>query len=321
MSTHLHTLWHRAYESTQGDNPFDRLRRASLQSAAEEFEISTDPSGISSTERTENSAIQLRLSDSRASNGEVAALEAGDFLQRIQRAVARLAKARRARLADVVRLSQSDFDVARLNVASASVGSWVVELKYPEVQEDSRFSEASTLWAEVGMVELIRALPEDDADEQSIESIGAASPVIRRAVADLISDRPESQPGISLSVCRKSGEFLRSTVTPQQASSLREKLAVVREERGVVRYRGRLDGLRTRRQIFYLELEGGREIHGYVDESLMPAVKSNLDREVEVELETFVLRAKSGKSSQRQYRLIRVGEEQTQLPVGTELSD
>ncbi|MEU5081809.1 MULTISPECIES: hypothetical protein [Streptomyces] len=321
MSTHLHALWLRAIESAQGDNPFDHLRRASLQAAAEDFGLFDEIQEVPTVTVREPVAIQVWLSDSRARNGEVAALEAGDFLKRIQRAVARLAKARRARLADVVRLSQVDFDVARLNVASASVGSWVVDLKYPEIDENSRLPDASTLWAEIGVVELVRALPEDDTDERSIDSINAASPVIRRAVADLISDRPEMQPGLSISVRRRSGEVLKSTITPQQASSLREKLAVVREERGVVRFHGRLDGLRTRRQIFYLELEGGREIHGYVDESLMPAVKNNLDREVEVELETFVLRARSGKSSQRQYRLIRVGEEQTQLPVGIELTE
>ncbi|MFD8275608.1 hypothetical protein [Streptomyces flaveolus] len=308
-------------ESAQGDDQFSRLRRASLQAAAEKFGISSAYEEIPVVVEKETTAIQVRLSDPRASNGEVAALEAGDFLQRIQRAVARLAKARRARLADVVRLNQTDFDVARLNVASASVGSWVVDLKYPRHEEDSRLPDSSTLWAEIGVVELIRALPEDDADDQSIESIGAASPVIRRAVADLISDRPELQPDLSLSVRRMSGEVLKSTITPRQAAFLREKLAVVREERGIVRYRGRLDGLRTRRQIFYLELEDGREIHGYVDESLMPAVKENLDREVEVEMETFVLRARSGKASQKQYRLIRVGEEQTQIPVGVELPE
>ncbi|WP_399939900.1 hypothetical protein ACGH52_15540 [Streptomyces sp. BBFR25] len=320
MSTHLETLWLRAMESAQGDDQFSRLRRASLQAAAEKFGITSALEELGAT-GTEGTAIQVRLSDPHASNGEVAALEAGDFLQRIQRAVARLAKARRARLADVVRLNQTDFDVARLNVASASVGSWVVDLKYPQLDEGSRSPQSSTLWAEIGVVELIRALPEDDADDRSIESIGAASPVIRRAVADLISDRPELQPDLSLSVRRRSGEVLKSTITPRQASSLRERLAVVREERGIVRYRGRLDGLRTRRQIFYLELEDSREIHGYVDESLMPAVKENLDRVVEVEMETFVLRARSGKASQKQYRLIRVGAEQTQLPVGAELSE
>lgn len=299
-------------EATQGDDQFSLLRRASLQAAAAKYDIAAP------APESMPAAVQVRLSDCSSPGSEVAALEAGDFLQRIQRAVARLAKARRARLADVARLTQLDFDVARLNVASASVGSWVVNLKYPSLDADSTASPLSTLWAEVGVVELIRALPENDTDDESIDSIGAASPVIRRAVADLISEHPESQPSLSISVRRFTGETLQSTVTPQQASFLREKLAVAREERGILRLRGRLDGLRTRRQIFYLEIEGGREIHGYVDESLMPAVKSNLDEEVEVELETFVIRARSGKASQKQYRLIRVGEEQTHLPVGDE---
>ncbi|MER5896959.1 hypothetical protein [Streptomyces sp. NPDC001876] len=310
MSTHLHDLWHNAMNSVQGDDNFARLRRASLQAAAEKFGIS------SAIEERPAAEIQFYLHDLNSAGGEVAALEAGDFLQRVQRAVARLAKARRSRLADVVRLTSLDFEIARLNVASAALGSWVVDLKFPPVEDSSTISDSSTAWAEIGIVELIRALPENDTDEQSIDSIGAASPVIRRAVADLITDQPATQPHLAISVRRFSGEVLKSTITPRQATSLRAKLDVAREERGIVRLSGRLDGLRTRRQIFYLEVEGGREIHGYVDESLMPAVRENLDREVEVELESFVIRAKSGKSTQRQYRLIRVGGEQSQLPVG-----
>ncbi|MFJ8697547.1 hypothetical protein [Streptomyces roseolilacinus] len=315
MSTHLHTLWQRAMDSAAGDDPFSRLRRSSLEVAASDFGISVPP-------EAKSAAVQLRLSDASSDTGAVAALEAGDFLRRVQRAVARLAKARRARLADVVRLTSVDFDLARLNVAAASVGSWVVDLSYPVVEGSSRASAFSTLWTEVGVVELIRALPEDDGDDQSIESIDAASPVIRRAVADLVAKASDERPelSLSLSVRRISGEVLRSSVTPRQASILRERLAVAREERGIVRVRGRLDGLRTRRQIFYLEVAEGREIHGFVDESLMPAVKENLDHEVEVELETFVMRARSGKASQKQYRLIRVGKQQSQLPAGDDVT-
>ncbi|MET7764916.1 hypothetical protein ABZS71_23935 [Streptomyces sp. NPDC005393] len=315
MSTHLHTLWQRAMDSAAGDDPFSRLRRSSLEVAASDFGISTSPE-----EKT--AAVQLLLSDASSDTGAVSALEAGDFLRRVQRAVARLAKARRARLADVARLTSFDFDLARLNVASASVGSWVVDLSYPVAEGSSRESAFSTLWTEIGVVELIRALPEDDVDDQSIESIDAASPVIRRAVADLVSRVSDERPelSLSLSVRRISGEVLRSSVTPRQASILRERLAVTREERGIVRVRGRLDGLRTRRQIFYLEVAEGREIHGFVDESLMPAVRENLGHEVEVELETFVMRARSGKASQKQYRLIRVGKQQSQLPAGDDVT-
>ncbi|WP_143674042.1 hypothetical protein [Streptomyces sp. or3] len=315
MSTHLHSLWQRAMDSAAGDDPFSRLRRSSLEVAASDFDIPLTP-------EVRTAAVQLRLSDeSSDASGAVAALEASDFLRRVQRAVARLAKARRSRLADVVRLTSGDFDLARLNVATASLGSWVVDLSYPVVEEDSPASASSTLWTEIGVVELIRALPEDDGDDQSIDSIDAASPVIRRAVSDLVSKVSDKRPelSLSLSVRRTSGEVLRSSVTPRQASILREKLAVAREERGIIRVRGRLDGLRTRRQIFYLEVSEGREIHGFVDESLMPAVRENLDHLVEVELETFVMRSRSGRASQRQYRLMRVGQQQSQLPAGDDV--
>ncbi|MET9128017.1 hypothetical protein [Streptomyces sp. NPDC004528] len=312
MSSRLQELLNNALGSVRGDDPFAHLRRSSLKAAAEKAGLEVTPPV---------SEIQLCLSDLNVSGGEVAATEAGDFLQRVQRAVARLAKARRLRLADVARLSQSDVDFARLNVAAASTGSWIVELKYMQPDDGDESAESSSTWSEVGVVELIRALPEDEEDERSIESISAASPVIRRAVADLIADRSESNMRVAISARRFSGELLSSVITPTQARALREELSAVREEREVIRLRGRLDGLRTRRQIFYFETEDGREIHGYVDESLMNAVKQNLDQEVEIAVESFFNRARSGRTTQRKYRLIQVGGEQTQIPVNLAIDE
>jgi len=63
------------------------------------------------------------------------------------------------------------------------------------------------------------------------------------------------------------------------------------------------------------------EIHGFVDESLVNTVKANLDEEVEVALESFVLRSAAGRRSQRRYRLIEVAGQQSQLPPASELDD
>ncbi|WP_262064144.1 hypothetical protein [Streptomyces sp. STR69] len=47
-----------------------------------------------------------------------------------------------------------------------------------------------------------------------------------------------------------------------------------------------------------------------MDESLANTVKANLDEEVEVALESFVLRSAAGRRSQRRYRLIEVAGQQ-----------
>ncbi|MGW6275510.1 hypothetical protein [Streptomyces sp. NPDC055060] len=154
-----------------------------------------------------------------------------------------------------------------------------------------------------------------------MDSLFSASPVVRRAVADLIFDMPNRSLDISLAVKRGTGENIVSSITAVQSESLRERLNIIREEREIIRMQGRLDGLRTRGQIFYFETPAGVEIHGVVDESLVNTVKAHLDEEVEVALESFVLRSAAGRRSQRRYRLIEVAGQQAQLPPASELDE
>jgi hypothetical protein len=317
VSNELRDKYLRALQATEGSDPLSRLARAGLQASALKF------SGLSLGEAATGPGLSFRLAD-RGNGGLISANEVGDFLQRLQRAVARLAKARRARLADVVKLLPLDFEVARLDVAASGAGSIVVDLR-PHAQtpdaEGGELPPGGVSWAEIGAVELARALPEGPEDDESMDSLFSASPVVRRAVNDLISKLPNPNLDISLTVKRGTGERIASTISVGQAEVLRERLDVIREEREVVRMRGRLDGLRTRRQIFYFETPAGAEIHGFVDESLVTVVKAHLDEEVDVALESFVLRTAAGRRSQRRYRLIEVAGQLSQLPPAGELDD
>ncbi|MFD3567393.1 hypothetical protein [Streptomyces sp. NPDC058667] len=317
MSNDLRDKYVRALQATEGTDPLSRLTRAGLQASAEKF------SGLGLLQAAAGPGFNFRLANPD-NGGLIAAHEVGDFLQRVQKAVARLAKARRVRRADVVRLQPLDLVAARLDVAASMAGSIIVDLRphVPAVEEsEGDLVPASVSWAEIGAVELVRALPEGPDDEASMDSLFSASPVMRRAVADLISDLPNPNLDISLAVQRGTGERISSVLSAGQAATLRERLGVIREEREIIRLQGRLDGLRTRRQIFYFEPPSGSEIHGFVDDSLVSVVKEHLDREVEVALESFVLRSAAGKRSQRRYRLIEVAGEQSQLPPGSELDE
>lgn len=318
MSNDLRDKYVRAFQTTEGNDPLSRLTRAGLQASAEKF------SGLGLLQTGAGSpGFNFRLANPD-SGGLIAAHEVGDFLQRVQKAVARLAKARRVRRADVVRLQPLDLAFARLDVAASAAGSIIVDLQphiavHEEGEDD--LAPAGVSWAEIGAVELVRALPESHDDEASMDSLLSASPVMRRAVADLIHDLPNPKLDISLAVRRGTGERISSVLSAGQAVTLRERLGVIREEREVIRLQGRLDGLRTRRQIFYLEPPTGSEIHGFVDDSLVSVVRDHLDQEVEVALESFVLRSLAGKRSQRRYRLIEVAGQQSQLPPGSELDE
>ncbi|MFD3798409.1 hypothetical protein [Streptomyces californicus] len=317
MSNDLRDMYARALQTTEGSDPLSRLTRSGLQAAAVKF------SGLGLLPSAAGPGLNFRLAEP-TSGGLISANEVGDFLQRVQKAVARLAKARRARLADVVKLLPLDLELARLDVAASSAGSILVDLQphAPAADEDpDGLASAAVSWAEIGAVELVRALPEGPEDDASMDSLFSASPVVRRAVADLIFKLPNPHLDISLAVQRGSGERIVSSLSAGQAETLRDRLNIIREEREIVRLQGRLDGLRTRRQIFYFETPAGAEIHGFVDESLVSIVKAHLDEEVEVALESFVLRSAAGKRSQRRYRLIEVAGQQSQLPPGSELDE
>jgi len=318
VSDDLRDKYVRALRTTEGSDPLSLLARAGLQASAVKF------SGLGLLPVAAGPGLNFRLADSD-NGGLIAAHEVGDFLQRVQKAVARLAKARRARLADVIRLQPLDLEVARLDVAASAAGSVIVDLK-PHTpttvgEDQGELAPAGVSWAEIGAVELVRALPEGPDDDASMDSLFSASPVMRRAVADLISNLPNPGLDISLAVRRGTGERITSVLSVGQAAMLRERLGVIREEREIVRMQGRLDGLRTRRQIFYFEPPSGAEIHGFVDDSLVGVVRDHLDQEVEVALESFVLRSAAGKRSQRRYRLIEVAGQQSQLPPGSELDE
>lgn len=317
MSNDLRDTYVRALRTTEGGDPLSRLARAGLQASAEKF------SGLGLLESAPGPGLNFRLANPE-NGGLIAASEVGDFLQRVQKAVARLAKARRARVADVVKLLPLDFEVARLDVAASTAGSIIVDLQphVSAVDDDrDRLAPAGVSWAEIGAVELVRALPEGPEDEESLDSLFSASPVVRRAVSDLIFKLPNPHLDISLAVQRGTGERIVSSLSVVQADSLRDRLQIIREEREIIRMQGRLDGLRTRRQIFYFETPAGAEIHGFVDESLVGVVKEHLDQEVDVALESFVLRNVAGKRSQRRYRLIEVAGQLSQLPPGSELDE
>ncbi|WP_262064143.1 hypothetical protein [Streptomyces sp. STR69] len=91
-------------------------------------------SGLGLQEAATGPGPNFRLSDT-SHGGLISANDVGDFLQRVQRAVARFARARRRRVADVVKLQLLDFEVARLDVAASVPGSVIVDLR-PHAQSD-----------------------------------------------------------------------------------------------------------------------------------------------------------------------------------------
>ncbi|WP_282206307.1 hypothetical protein [Kitasatospora fiedleri] len=309
MKGDLRSMHARAVQAIQDDSPLANIRRASLLAASYRF------SEISSAEADTSSVVCLYLADENSPSHAVSANDASNYLRRLQRAVARLAKARRGRRADVSRLFPADLALARLNVAAATLGSLNIELTpdKPDV-EDNQLPTPGPSWAEIGIAELIHALPDPDESEAAIDSLIGASPVVKRAVSDLVDGLNGADITLGISL-RKGGKISASSrITSEQAREIKRRLDQAREDRYIVRILGRLDGLRTRRQLFYFETRAGSEIHGFVEESLINAVKQNIDKEVEITVEVTIQLTQSGKASQRHYRLVAIGGVEAELP-------
>ncbi|WP_093623714.1 hypothetical protein [Streptomyces sp. 3213.3] len=123
--------------------------------------------------------------------------------------------------------------------ARAGLQASAMKFSGPHAQSDGEergeLPSAGVSWAEIGAVELVRALPEGPHDEESMDSLFSASPVVRRAVADLIFGMPNQDLDISLAMKRGTGERIVSSLPVGQPESLRERLNIIREEREIER--------------------------------------------------------------------------------------
>jgi hypothetical protein len=308
MTEDLSRAYRQALDAAAGDDPWSTLRRASLEALAAQVP------GLAPEQPL---PLTMHLVDPDSADHLVPAAKAGEMLERLQRAVARVAKARRTHALEVKRILKADVEAARLNVVAAGPGSLTVELRphlhTPSADEqEEEIPLGTSTWAEQAMIELIRVLPESRDDEAAVDSIPAADPVLRRAINDLVTGKG-GQLDVDFALERPDGAQLFGQLSRAQAAELRKSLDISTEERTIEIRRGRLDGLRTKRRLFYLEVPGGAEIHGLVDEDLLTVVRDNLDRVVNVRLEVLNQRSRSGRATQKRYRLIGVYDEPEQL--------
>lgn len=232
--------------------------------------------------------------------------------------MARVAKGRRNRVLQVARLRREDFQFARLDVAAAAPGSLIVRIvPHLEPGEDGELPLGGTTWAELALIDILTALPESPDDVGAVDAIAAGSPVLRRAVADLVVGRRGELLDVTFDLRRVSGETITSRLTPAQTIALRRTLSAPTVERVVETRVGVLDGMRTRRRLFYFRIESEPEIHGLIDEDLLQTVRDNLDRRVEATLEVVSVQSRAGRRTARSYRLldVRPAEEQELPPA------
>lgn len=155
--------------------------------------------------------------------------------------------------------------------------------------------------------ELVIVLPASAEDDAALDAVLAQRPTVRNAVNDIVRAVPPKADGLDFRLTPSSGEPVSSVLSRDQARILKDSLAELRVDRRQITMAGRLDGVRTKRRIFYLEPESGAEIHGALDlESSLDDIRENLDRHVILRLEVEQTQSVSGQRSQPRYRLLRI---------------
>ena len=179
----------------------------------------------------------------------------------------------------------------------------------PKIQVDVEplVAHVETL-AERAARELVTVLPRSSEDDASLDAVLAQRPTVRNAVGDIANAVPRKARALDFTLTPLAGEPITSVLSSEQAEVLKSSLAESRVETRTYTVPGRLDGVRTRRRIFYLEPDSGPELHGAIDLELLDSVRENLNRHVLARLHEETIRSVGGKRSRPVYRLLELHE-------------
>jgi hypothetical protein len=280
-----------AREEITGDTWLDDLARASLSAAEAKFS------------RREPPILRVVLSGTRTIDAHDSSL----LTKAIQDATAKFGHIIRDPKTERSAAYPSDRARARL-IQRGQAGNMIIfGFPDPEVDGagDSLAIAAETL-AERAARELVTVLPRSVDDDASLDAVLAQRQTVRNAVNDIARAVPRRADGLGFRMVPVSGETIDSVLSVAQADVLKSSLEETRVDRRTITIRGRLDGVRTKRRIFYLEPESGPEIHGAVDLELLGAVRDNLDRQIIATLEEERIRTLTGRRNQPLYRLVRI---------------
>lgn len=163
--------------------------------------------------------------------------------------------------------------------------------------------------AETAVRELCNVLPSGLDDDTALDAVLAQRVTIRNAVSDLVAAVTSLHHGLSLELDAPGTDAqVKAVLSADQAGVLKTSLKESKETEHVRTVEGTLDGLRTRRRIFYLEVEGEPEISGAIDPELMPALKDHLGQQVVATLRETRKETVSGKKAHPFYRLTALSE-------------
>jgi hypothetical protein len=282
-----------ARHAITGDTWLDDLARASLSAAEAKF--SEEP------EATPLLRVSLRgVHDLDVQISYV-------LTKAVQDATAKIGHVLRDPKSEVAAVYAGDRERARLIQRGQSGG--MILFGFPVIEPISSNTYITGIvetLAERAARELVSVLPRSSDDDASLDAVLAQRPTVRNAVHDIVNAVPSQTQGLDFRLTRVTGETIDSVLSAEQATVLRSSLTEASREVRTVTMAGRLDGVRTRRRIFYLELESGSDIHGAIDIEQLEDVRQNLDRPVIVTLKEERVTTVTGRKGHPYYRLISI---------------
>ncbi len=267
----------RAADEISGKSWLDELARSSLRAAQAKFD-----------QGTAQPLLRVELRGTQ----RVGAYDTALVTMALQNATAKLGHVIRDPRREHTHTRRSDREASIL-IPKAQVGR-TLYFSFPSDADADRsavslFPEfhAPSLSEEAAR-ELCELLPAGDNDDASLDAVLAQRTTVRSAVSDLVEAISQTHAGLGLVFTGVGAESTNSQLSTEQADLLRDGLKETRTDRRVEQVVGRLDGVRTRRRIFYLETETGQEIYGAIgsDPVVMDSIRSNLDRRVKATIES-----------------------------------
>lgn len=257
----------RIAEEIPGGTWLDDIARASAMAANAKFE------------RTSRSPL-LQVSLIGATHLD--AYTFSDLSRALQDATAKIGHIIRNPSGEVTIVQPADRDKAPL-IQRGQAGN-AIFFGFPEpATEDALINDGLETLSERAVKELCDFLPANGSDDGALDAVLLQRDTVRNAVSDIVNAVTKNA-GIGLRLTPTSGEQVARSMTTEQARVLSNSLRETRDAVGYETVSGRLDGVRTRRRIFYLERESGGTIQGAVAPDLLDRIKAYLDRPVTARL-------------------------------------
>ncbi|MBD0853064.1 hypothetical protein CU043_02305 [Corynebacterium striatum] len=146
-------------------------------------------------------------------------------------------------------------------------------------------------------------LPCDAEDDSSLDSVMGLALPERSGLSKLSEVLAKYRKTVRLELNVDNELKTFGVLTSEQAKVLYENLKKQTEEQWIQEFSGRLDGMRSRRRQFYLELKNEREISGVIGEDLIAELPKYIDKQVNAVVTCRRPSYANGRSGRVVYRL------------------